>query len=434
MTDPNVVTADDRLTQRGSKDAAYTKRRTIAFTASLFCMTCAGTLYLFGTYSPGLKESLGLSETQMNIVASAGGFGLYLCSPIMGNLADRFSANTIVAASGSFLFFGYVAMALASRGYFPTHYLLVSLYYACVGIGSSGVFNSALATNVRNFLPQDHGFAVGLSVSFFGLSAFFFTQISNLFQIASSKLLTAPSGKLNVYGFLIFMGIFTGAVSFCASFFVFDTSKYLEAKREDEPVPVNDEEESLLANASQSDLVNSQPPPIVVPTSVSIFEDSDAWILFPAFLVLTGTGLMYINNIGSIVSYLGDPANPGAVQSARTVQVSLLSICNCAGRIITGLGSDYLGRKYNMPRLYGLICGAGLIAVTQMMGISVTSIGWLSVSTALLGLGYGAIFSATPAIVSSWFGVKKFGSNWGWFQWAPAFGGQICNKENITNG
>ena len=37
----------------------------------------------------------------------------------------------------------------------------------------------------------------------------------------------------------------------------------------------------------------------------------------------------------------------------------------------------------------------------------------LYVSTVLVGIGYGFVFGSAPAIVSTYFGVDSFGSNWG---------------------
>ncbi|CAG8757375.1 11562_t:CDS:2, partial [Acaulospora morrowiae] len=46
---------------------------------------------------------------------------------------------------------------------------------------------------------------------------------------------------------------------------------------------------------------------------------------------------------------------------------------------------------------------------------------------ALNGLGCGVMFGIAPTITSEWFGVRRFGSNWGFMSYAPAIGGQLFN-------
>jgi MFS family permease len=121
---------------------------------------------------------------------------------------------------------------------------------------------------------------------------------------------------------------------------------------------------------------------------------------------------MYINNIGAVVSSLST-GSVAEIQAAQRLHVSLLSVFNCLGRIVIGLVSDYAWNRYGTPRLYGLIVGAVAIATVQLSGAVVTHVIWLLPTTIALGFGYGAIFSAGPAIISSWFGLKRFGNNWG---------------------
>jgi MFS family permease len=115
----------------------------VSFIASLVCMTCAGTLYLFSAYSPDLVSKLRLSQTDINVIASFGGFGLYMSGPVAGWLADRFSVRPLIAASALFLLIGYVGMAaiLEFMGSILPPTASLSVCYCLVGLGSSGIFN-----------------------------------------------------------------------------------------------------------------------------------------------------------------------------------------------------------------------------------------------------------------------------------------------------
>ncbi|KAI8842999.1 major facilitator superfamily domain-containing protein [Chytridium lagenaria] len=382
-------------------DERDTRKKWISFVATLFSMTCAGTLYLFSAYAQDLSKRLGFTQTQTNIVASCGGFGLYLSGPVFGYLVDRNSPRVIVGFSGLSIFLGYISMALAYDGYIFGHYLLISLSYALVGVGSSGILNGCLATNMRSFNSRDHGFAVGMSVAFFGLSAFIFSQLSALFMLPIESLLLDTKKALDTFSFLCFIAFTTGGIAFASSFFLMESpasSTNQQAGRDQETSP-------LQANA------DGAPPVPARHESIQLFYILDAWLLFVAFLLVTGPGLMFINNIGAIVASLSPE---GDVSSIQRLQVGLLSVFNCAGRIVTGIGSDYLSKRYNTSRLLGLFGGSALIAIVQFAAVSITSINMLPWITALLGFGYGAIFSSGPALVGAWFGIKHFGSNWGY--------------------
>ncbi|KAJ3196167.1 hypothetical protein HK101_009907 [Irineochytrium annulatum] len=423
-----VVDVAGNVRARG-RAAAMMRRRTVAFLASLLCMACAGTLYLFSSYAPELARKLGFTQVQKNLVASLGGFGLYLSAPVLGFLVDVYPPYLITLFGGLCLLAGYTSMALSYGEIFPTHHVFVGLGYALVGVGSAAVFNSSLSVNVRNFDPRDHGFAVGISVSFFGLSAFFFTLFGGVFG--------------DTFDFLLFVGLFTGGGPILASVFLHDISGRGRAPKEDndegedDRLPVHIEEEvdvsgigggatsgahqrgvSTEASDEHRALLDGEQPEVArVPTGrvsvdpgFALFQSADAWILFGVMLLVTGPGLMYINNIGEVVLSLGGN------QAAQRVHVSLISVNNCAGRIVNGLVSDWAGKRFGMTRIYGLIGGASLVYLAQVLiawGI-VGSLGWLWIVTSALGFGYGACFAAAPALVSQWFGLKHFGSNWGY--------------------
>jgi hypothetical protein len=66
----------------------------------------------------------------------------------------------------------------------------------------------------------------------------------------------------------------------------------------------------------------------------------DFWLLFSIMSLLSGTGLMYINNVGSISQALysagTEVVDPKHAAQWQAAQVSTVSIGNCLGRIIIG--------------------------------------------------------------------------------------------------
>ncbi|KND00592.1 uncharacterized protein SPPG_03716 [Spizellomyces punctatus DAOM BR117] len=449
----SVADGDDAIAglDTPTLNGAIKYRRNVSFAASLFAMVCGGTLYLFSAYATAFAEKLGYTQTQMNLIASAGGLGLYLSGPAMGSFVDRYGPKKVVFASAVLLFTGYSCMALTFNGAFAhSSFLLVAVSYALVGLGSAGSYNAAITTNVRNFHPRDHGFVVGISVSLFGLSAFIFSQLSAFFyrRPLSAESSSAPHHEaIDTYAFLMFLACATGGANLVATLGLTDLSKdtgIVYQRRSSESVHVGEERRGLLPTEDEEgsgidvrveDTHSSQPSARApnpedrhISVNTSLFQSTDAWILFVAFLLLTGTGLMFINNIGAIVVSLFPLASDTVlISKAQARQVSIISIFNCAGRIVTGLGSDTAQRRWGTHRLSFMIMGAGLLAVTQA-GLAISpSMDVLHIWTALVGFSYGSLFSSGPVIVGTWFGIKKFGTHWGWFQWGPAAGGQLWN-------
>lgn len=196
--------------------------------------------------------------------------------------------------------------ALLFKGVFLNSFLLAAFFYSLVGLGSAGSYNAALTTNMRNFHPRDHGFVVGLSVSLFGLSAFIFSQLSRLFYRNSTYVANNASSSIpqpdaiDTYAFLLFLACATGAANFIATFGLKDLSEEVGNFGERRLSGIgNAEEEGKGLLGADTNGVEAENLALTTSSQVassSFFQSVDAWILFVAFMLLTGTGLMFINS------------------------------------------------------------------------------------------------------------------------------------------
>ncbi|KAL1741130.1 major facilitator superfamily domain-containing protein [Schizophyllum fasciatum] len=182
----------------------------------------------------------------------------------------------------------------------------------------------------------------------------------------------------------------------------------------------------------------------------ALFVSFDFWLLFVIVSTLSGTGLMYINNVGSMAQALyagslaevgqGDsealrstaspalqpPAYDDAVASAlQATQVSILSLMNCAGRVVTGLASDFVKTRMGRVRSVLLIAIASCFLISQIMAANIDDPASLWMATAALGFSYGSLFGVMPAVIIEWFGIVHFSENWGFVSLAPMFAGNL---------
>ncbi|GLJ49228.1 hypothetical protein SUGI_1039620 [Cryptomeria japonica] len=127
---------------------------------------------------------------------------------------------------------------------------------------------------------------------------------------------------------------------------------------------------------------------------------ADFWLLFFALLFGAGSGLTVIDNLGQLSQSLG--------YDNSHIFVSMISIWNFLGRVGGGSLSEIVARDYAYPRPVTMAAAQVLMAIGHFL----FAMGWPGspyTGTLLVGLGYGALWSITPATLSELFGLKKFG-------------------------
>lgn len=141
-----------------------------------------------------------------------------------------------------------------------------------------------------------------------------------------------------------------------------------------------------------------------------VFRQPQLYILWLIFCFISGTGVTFVSHLDTI-------ARVQFSVERGFVMVSLFSFFNAWGRITAGFLSDRLGRRRAMILNYtflALILAAMLVFRGPLM---------LVLAVAVLGLGYGGLFSLIPATVSSFFGDENFGFVYGLIFSGMTFGG-----------
>lgn len=182
--------------------------------------------------------------------------------------------------------------------------------------------------------------------------------------------------------------------------------------------------------------------------------DHTMWWLAAGFLLVTGPGEAYINNVGTIIGTLYPENTPIVkIPTSAATHVSIIAITSTISRIFTGTVTDLLAppsdphqhtrgpqsassstatlpRKhlFNVSRIYFLLFFAIVLSTGQVLLASglVQSHGErLAAVSSLVGAGYGAVFALTPIIISVVWGVENFATNWGIVATVPAVGAAL---------
>jgi hypothetical protein len=146
--------------------------------------------------------------------------------------------------------------------------------------------------------------------------------------------------------------------------------------------------------------------------------------------LVTGTGMMWINNFGFVVQALFIKENGTwdsiEVAKLQAEQVVIFSLGNFAGRILmgrrrlhkrrnahkhhlAGTMADIALNRYSVQRVTLCVLVSTSFLVSQIIAQHVESVENLWVATTAISICYGATFCLLPLVVMDWFGLRNFG-------------------------
>ncbi|KAL4803498.1 major facilitator superfamily domain-containing protein [Aspergillus unguis] len=164
---------------------------------------------------------------------------------------------------------------------------------------------------------------------------------------------------------------------------------------------------------------------------LAMLRKIEFWQLFLTMALLSGIGLMTINNIGNSVKSLwehyDDSASTKFIQEQQVMHVSILSFGNFAGRLSSGIGSDILVKKFHMSRFWCLFLSSAVFTLTQLAGASISNPHQLAIVSAFTGIAYGFLFGVFPSLTAHTFGINGLSQNFGMMTMAPVLSGNIFN-------
>jgi hypothetical protein len=152
----------------------------------------------------------------------------------------------------------------------------------------------------------------------------------------------------------------------------------------------------------------------------------DMLILFFSAICGVGGTLTAIDNLGQMGTSLGYPT-----RSISTF-VSLVSIWNYLGRVVAGLVSEILLKKYKFPRPLMLSLVLLLACVGHLL-IAFNPPGGLYVASIIIGFTFGAQWPLIFAIISEIFGLKYYSTLYNFGSVASPIGLYVLNVKVTGN-
>lgn len=347
--------------------------------------------------------------------------------------------------SASLLFLGYFGLHTAYDQGWDHSAAILCLFSFLTGVGSS-LGNSAVLNACAKSFPHNRGTATAFPIAAYGLSAFVFSRISYMFF----------PGKTGA--FLLVLSLSCGLSMFLSSFFIGvygnQTTSYRDEYRQvgSTQRPLDSETGTLLPDDCSDRTTEDelQAEVIAEVTGTDLLKNRDFILMIVTialcknkkseekkkktdFYLVSGSGLMYINNLGNNLTalfraeHLLESLPQVQLEELQALNVSLVSIFNCTGRIFAGLTSDQLKHRFGLQRSAFLLL-SGILFILGSIAIYLnTSSAQLAYYTSFLGFAYGNMFGIAPVLCSELFGLRNFSTNWGMMSIAPGIAGNIFN-------
>jgi MFS family permease len=345
-----------------------------------------GVLYAWSMFKGAIEKSFGWDPARLNDPYALCCLVFAFSMIVAGRCQDKLGPR-VTAFMGGILV--GVGLFIASR---TTNYLAWLIGFGLLaGIGIGFGYSSATPPALKWFPPSRTGLIAGLVVAGFGLASVYIAPLSEYL--------------LNHYGVL-------AAMFFYSIFFVLvvcGLSLLLV-----NPPPGY----SPVAPGAPGSAAVTKPAP-VSSTPGEVLRSGTFYLLWSIYFIGSGAGLMVISSVSGMAKK--------SMGQAAFVAVAVLAIGNAAGRIVAGLLSDKIGRRWTL--LLVLLIQAALmfvaIPVTNSKGMAPAVI--VLVAT-LIGFNYGANLSLFPSFAKDLWGLKNFGVNYGILFTAWGVGGFVLSR------
>lgn len=454
-----------------------------SFASAILSCLCAGSITAYSLYGPLFLKHLRYSQFQVNAVSTTAELAMYLPVPLFGYLCDRYNPRPLSLAAGIFFGVGYLLAALTYRAGPPKSgggwpFAIMVIAFVGVGMGTSCMYLSAVTTCAKNFGTGKHkGLALAMPIAAFGLSGMWQSQVGSHFFARKED---ERNGDVDVFRYFLFLAgllcavglvgavglrvvgeeeLIDNAVDELERSGLLHDSPYLQrsllhdGKNQNgygtlSPRHHDTDGSSLASKRRDSDTALKKTRLLNTETRIFL-TDHTMWLLAAGFFLTTGPGEAFINNLGTIIHTLYPPTVSIPPSNSPATNVSIVALTSTLARLLTGTLSDLLAptttttphpnhhppsnstntrKPLTISRMTFLLSSTLLFSLGQLLLATpacATHPPLFPLVSALVGLGYGAIFSLTPIIVSVVWGVRNFGTNWGVVAVVPAAGAAI---------
>jgi nitrate/nitrite transporter NarK len=352
----------------------------IAF-AGLGINLALGILYTWSMFKDAIAKDFGWQGAQLNDPYALCCLVFAFTMIFAGRCQDKIGPRVTASVGGLLVGAGMVWISTT------TNYSTWLLGFGVlVGIGIGFGYSSTTPPALKWFPPAKTGMIAGLVVAGFGLAP--------IYLAPASKHLLAEFGVLK--SMLIFGAAFTVIVCGLAQLLKNPPAGFVAAPK--------------TSSSTVAAAVNFSPG--------EMLRQPVFWLLWVLYFIGSGAGLMVISSVsGMAKKTMGEQA---------FIAVAVMAIGNAGGRIVAGLLSDKIGRRWTLMLV--LLIQAALMFIAIPVTASADGAKFIIVLVAtFIGFNYGANLSLFPSFTKDFWGLKNFGMNYGVLFTAWGVGGFILS-------
>ncbi|GAA6028126.1 hypothetical protein JCM8097_001882, partial [Rhodosporidiobolus ruineniae] len=430
-------------------------------------------VFTFPLWSPNFVRIVHPSFSRLSIIASCAILGEYAVAAPFGSLADRRGPGAVSLVAAVLFAIGFgtlswrynVGVSKHGRGElaWSEEWVILAAAYFLVGCGTAASYFSAVIACTKSAPARHSGLAIAIPCAVFGLSPLFLSALASFFTSSSQY---GHSGELEAGRYLLSLAVLLGLVNLVGAFAIkaLPWEDNLEKALVETIEPEDSERfssavgDSAFAISSEAGTPGTATPnerTALLPTSRpaptkevdhslrAFITTTSFWLLGGIVFLSTGPAEMYMASVSSILDSLLPPtvlASPAGALSLRKNHVALLSVSNTVLRLAVGAASDWIAAPPASRTSSGgetralsswrrnirlWMVGAACLLLASAYGWGATGLrkpAGLWVVTLATGIGYGTVFTLTPALVRARWGTESFGRNWGLLTWFSALG------------
>ncbi len=344
-----------------------------------------GVLYAWSVFKAAIERSFGWDPTRLNdpyaLCCLVFAFSMILAGRCQDKLGPRLTAFLGGLLVG-------VGLFITSR---TTNYWAWVLGFGLLaGLGIGFGYSSATPPALKWFPPSKTGLIAGLVVAGFGLASVYIAPLSEYL--------------LNHYGVL-------PAMLFYSVFFVVVVCGL-------STLLVNPPPGYVAGGGAVS--AKAGPKPAAISSAPGeVLRSPVFYLLWAIYFIGAGAGLMVISSVSGMAK--------ASMGQAAFVAVAVLAIGNAAGRIVAGMLSDRIGRRWTLFIVLLVQALLMFVAIPVTASAQMAPAVIVLIAT-LIGFNYGANLSLFPSFAKDLWGLKNFGVNYGILFTAWGVGGFVLSR------
>ncbi|HEX7653243.1 MAG TPA: OFA family MFS transporter [Verrucomicrobiae bacterium] len=339
-----------------------------------------GVLYTWSLFKDAIAKDFGWQGAQLNdpyaLCCLVFAFAMILAGKCQDKMGPRFTATL-----GGLLVGAGMALISTSNNYA----WWMTGFGVLVGLGIGFGYSSATPPALKWFPPARTGLIAGLVVAGFGLAPIYLAPLS--------KTLLAQFGLQKAM--LIFGVAFTAVVCGLAQLLKNPPAGYVAGPAAAAKTPA--------AGATTREMLRSP-----------MF-----YLLWTIYFIGAGAGLMVIGSVSTMAKK--------SMGTNAFIAVAVMAIGNAGGRIIAGILSDRIGRRWTLLLVLAVQSALMFLAVSITASTDTTPALIVLLAT-LVGFNYGANLSLFPSLTKDFWGLKNFGMNYGVLFTAWGVGGFVLSR------